>query len=225
MNCWSEVADADQRSRPISGASRRFQSSSRATPASRLTRSIRLSAGTPHRRRERERRRADRNASAAQPASVDVEQVEDQPGCQPLGDGCSGTTVPRDLGSVEVVFDEPGVRPLTRPRTAIRSNGVPARAAARTSRTARRTSSSASVVEMIFAGTRRPVWSSSAGDTPDSRSRSELESTSSSVRIEAASRSASARPVTWTITWTRARRRACARMRAPIPTAPEGDGR
>ena len=56
------------------------------------------------------------HASAAQPASVDVEQVEDQPGRQPLGDGRSGSTVPRDLGDVEVVFDEPGVRPLSRPQ-------------------------------------------------------------------------------------------------------------
>jgi hypothetical protein len=86
---------------------------------------------------------------ATDPATVELEQVEQEAGDQPLGDEGAGPAVPRDAGRVEVVLDQAGVGPVGRPHDRHAGERCAARAASTSSRTTWRTSSSASVVETI----------------------------------------------------------------------------
>jgi hypothetical protein len=52
---------------------------------------------------------------AADPTTVELEEVEQEAWDQSFGDEGAGSSVPRDAGRVEVVLDQPSVRPVGRP--------------------------------------------------------------------------------------------------------------
>ena len=201
-NSWtkarSESAAAPHRSLPLIEPSRRSQSSSRATPASRLTRS-QLAVGryspsasrsgrsaimSNRLRRRRPRRSTSSRSSTSRGASRSVNVVPGRPfhGMSAAVRWCSTR---RAYGR------------CAGHSTAMRSNGVPARAASTTRRVASRTSSSASVVDTIATG---------RGDVPSGELAPSVPTTASSEPTSCrVSVSAVGSPVSWAMMRTSAR--------------------